>query len=204
MTKKIKKFDTKLYVKRANILAKILLLMGFVVAIGFSLESTASKGMVQRAPLFLAPVVIIPLLHLFKRYKPYPHTGDLLITLPFLLDTYGNIFGLFDNVANFDDILHFVNWVLLVMAYLAFRYRRVNDNRDARLLGAGFGALAIIVWELIEYIVSEDGPFQGAINGLNLSYGDTVGDLVVSTGGGIVGAYLGVMLFGAAKKRLRR
>ena len=51
------------------------------------------------------------------------------------------------------------------------------------LLGSGFGAMAIIAWEAVEWIVQEMGT-----TGLQLTYDDTVGDLVLSTSGGVLGA----------------
>ena len=59
---------------------------------------------------------------------------------------------------------------------------------EAWLLGVGIGALAIVGWEIAEWIVAE----TGAGGGLALTYDDTVGDLALSTAGGMVGSWLGV------------
>lgn len=96
-----------------------------------------------------------------------------------------------------DDVLHMLNWVLLVAAFHAWRYRRIAGQRamsagDAWLLGAGIGALAIVGWDVAEWIVAE----TGAGGGLALTYGDTVGDLALSTAGGMVGSWLGVRRLG--------
>jgi len=97
----------------------------------------------------------------------------------------------------FDDgrNLGYVNWVLLVLAFQAFRFRRTNSTMDAILVAAGFGALAIVAWEVMEWAVDE----TGAGGGLGLTYGDTIGDLTLSTSGGITGAVLGRFRFGPAK-----
>ena len=92
-----------------------------------------------------------------------------------------------------DDVFHFVNWILLVAAFLAWRFRRTDSLRDARLLGTGFGALAIVAWEIAEWIAGE----LGAGEALGLTYGDTVGDLALSTTGGFIAAIISVRLFGA-------
>ena len=139
----------------------------------------------------------MPILGRTRKWKPYPHLGDALLALPFLLDTFGNLFGLYDNFVRTDDVLHFINWVLLVMAYQAFRYRNVHTNRDAIILGYGFGAIAIILWEAMEWAVSEDG--WGGAGGLQLTYSDTVGDLVISSTGGLIGAVAALAWFGAKK-----
>jgi hypothetical protein len=82
----------------------------------------------------------------------------------------------------------------LVAAFHAFRFRNVTDRRDAVLLGYGVGALAIVWWELMEWLVSEDGI--GGAGALSLTYGDTIGDLLLSSTGGLVGSLLGVRWLG--------
>jgi len=48
-----------------------------------------------------------------------------------------------------------------------------------------------------------DPPETGAGGGLDLAYGDTVGDLALSTGGGLVGSLIAVRHFGPYSKELR-
>lgn len=177
-----------------NYAVKTALVASFVIAIGLSPDTVDGKAMEFRAPLFLAPVVVVPLLARFRNWSPYPHTADALLAAPFLLDTLGNLLGLYDEYPRTDDVLHLANWVLLVGAYHAFRFRNVHDRRDAVLLGYGFGALAIVWWEILEWIVSEDGV--GGAGGLALTYGDTVGDLLLSSTGGLIGSILAVRWLG--------
>ena len=120
--------------------------------------------------------------------------ADALLAAPFLVDTLGNLFGFYDNYPVTDDVLHALNWILLVAAFHAFRFRNVTDRRDALLLGYGFGCMAIIWWEVMEWAVSTDG-FGGAGN-LSLTYGDTVGDLALSSTGGLLGSILGIWWLG--------
>ena len=120
--------------------------------------------------------------------------ADALLAAPFLLDTLGNLLGIYDAAESTDDVLHFVNWILLVAAFHAFRFRNVADRRDAILLGYGFGALAIVGWEALEWLVSEDGI--GGADGLALTYGDTIGDLVLSSTGGLLGSLVAVRWLG--------
>lgn len=166
----------------------------FVIAIGLSPDTVEGKAMGFRAPLFLASAVLVPIIARARGWSPYPHTADALLAAPFLIDTLGNLFGLYDNFPQTDDVLHAVNWVLLVAAFHAFRFRNVDDRRDAVLLGYGFGAITIVWWEVLEWAVSEDG-FGGA-DGLALTYGDTVGDLLLSSSGGLIGSLVGVVLLG--------
>ena len=186
--------DRRAWVRWADIAVKAALVASFAIAIGLSPSTVEGKAMGARAPLFLAPALVVPLLARWRRWTPYPHTGDALASLPFLLDTLGNLVGLYDHVSATDDVLHALNWILLVGAYHAFRFRNVHDARDAVLLGYGFGAIAIVWWEAMEWLVSDEGI--GGAGGLSLTYGDTIGDLVLSSTGGLVGSWLGVRLLG--------
>ncbi|MFN3256741.1 MAG: hypothetical protein ACE37B_13700 [Ilumatobacter sp.] len=173
-----------------NLAVKVALVASFAIAIGLSPDTVDGKAMGFRAPLFLAPVIVVPIVARLRRWDPYPHTADALLAAPFLLDTLGNLLGIYDDYARTDDVLHAINWVLLVGAYHAFRFRNVTDRRDAVLLGYGFGAITIVWWELMEWAVSEDG-FGGA-GGLALTYEDTVGDLFLSSTGGLIGSIVAV------------
>jgi len=175
-----------------NIVIKVVLIVSFAIAIFVTPDVVAGKNMGARAPLFLAPAVIVPIIGRVRRWSPYPHLADALLSIPFLLDTLGNLLGFYNDYGSTDDVLHFVNWVFLVMAFHAFRYRNIHDHRDAIFLGYGFGAIAIIVWEAFEWLISDAGPFAGDVpDALSLTYGDTVGDLVISSTGGLVGSLIG-------------
>lgn len=176
---------------------KAALALCFVVAIVVPLDHLEGKGMAFRFPLFMLSAVVVPLAWFWRgRSRPYPATADVLIVAPFLIDTLGNLAYVYDTFDATDDVLHTLNWILLVSAFHAWRYRRGGAaNRlsrgDAWLLGAGLGALAIVGWEAAEWIVAE----TGAGGGLDLTYDDTVADLVLSTGGGMIGSALAVTLF---------
>ncbi len=178
----------------ANIAVKVALITSFVIAVGFEPSTVDGKAMGFRAPLFLAPVVVVPALARLRKWDPYPHTADVLLAAPFLIDTLGNLLGIYDEYPRTDDVLHALNWVLLVGAFHAFRFRNVHDRRDATLLGYGFGAITIVWWEILEWAVSEDG-FGGA-GGLALTYEDTVGDLFLSSTGGLIGSIIAVRWLG--------
>lgn len=173
---------------------KATLFVSFAVAIGLAPDTVEGKAMGFRAPLFLASAVLVPIIARMRGWSPYPHTADALLAAPFLVDTLGNLFGIYDDIAQTDDILHAINWILLVAAFHAFRFRNVNDRRDAMLLGYGFGAVTIVWWEILEWAVSEDG-FGGA-GGLALTYEDTIGDLLLSSTGGLIGSIIGVIWLG--------
>ena len=152
----------------------------------------AGKGMVYRLPIFLAPALVVPIRWLLRRGL-YPAALDAALTLPFLLDTAANALGLYDHVEMTDDVLHAVNWLVLVGGVTATWAAAARDTVPRWLLvvaGTGFGAIAIIGWEVAEY-----GVMRAGVGGLSLTYADTLGDLVLSTAGGAVGAMLAVRWF---------
>ncbi len=188
--------DRQRWVALVNLAMKVGLAASFFVAIVIVPSTVEGKAMGFRAPLFLASAILVPIIARLRNWDPYPHAADALLASPFLIDTLGNLLGFYDSYPVTDDVLHALNWVLLVMAYHAFRFRNVHERSDALLLGYGFGAIAIVWWEIMEWAVSEDG-FGGA-GGLQLTYGDTVGDLFLSSTGGLVGSLVALWVLGPA------
>ena len=148
------------------------------------LSQYADKAMQGRALAYPAAVLLLPVLWaLFARGRPFPALADLLITLPFLIDTAGNALDLYDTIEWWDDANHLFNWMLLTGGFvlLTERIRLAAWNRAA--LGAGFGAIAAIAWELLEYatFVPNSPEAAGA-------YRDTLGDLALGTLGATLAA----------------
>jgi len=145
------------------------------------------KGMEYRLPIFLAPALVVPVCWL-RRRTTYPVALDAALTLPFLFDTAANAFGLYDQFDRTDDVLHFVNWFVLVGGIAVTLTIKVAPMRTPPwlvwLAAAGIGAAAAICWEVAEYAVMRAG-----VGGLSLTYSDTLGDLVLSTTGGASGAW---------------
>ncbi|MCY3849595.1 MAG: hypothetical protein OXF75_02180 [Acidimicrobiaceae bacterium] len=195
MTSGVHRLDSGPWGVRVAVGMKVALALAFAVALTVPLDHLEGKGMGFRFPLFMLSAVVVPAAWR-RRFDPYPATADVLVVAPFLLDTLGNLAGFYDAFATTDDVLHTLNWVLLVSAFHAWRFRRADSasqtsRADAWLLGAGIGALAIVGWEIAEWIVAE----TGAGGGLSLTYEDTVGDLALSTVGGMVGSGLSVRCF---------
>lgn len=167
--------------------------IGLVVAIAVTVafpdwEQFEGKGMAFRAPFYLLPTIVVPLVWKLRgSHQPYPYLVDALVVAPFLADTLGNALNFYNTYDRTDDVLHFLNWVLL-MGGITLGFARTGISRlNAWSLGWGFGALAIIWWEAAEFLVQELGTA-----GLSLTYEDTVGDLLLSSTGGAVGAALAV------------
>ncbi len=186
---RVERIDATERARWFNYAMKAAIVVAFVIAIAVPLGHLEGKAMGFRAPLFVGSAVVVPVIEHFRRTPtdPYPHLADGLVVAPFLVDTLANLFGIYDSFAATDDVLHCINWILLVSAYQAFRFRRTNVTADAIMIGAGFGALAIVGWEIMEWAVDE----TGAGGGLGLTYDDTIGDLTLSTSGGIIGATIG-------------
>lgn len=188
-------YDRVAAVKAANIAIKIGLVVAFAVAIIVEPSGAQGKGMEYRAPAFLGSAILVPIVAITRRWEPFPHTADALLAAPFLLDTVANVAGFYERFNATDDVLHLVNWILLVGAFHAFRFRNVHHRADALLLGYGIGGLAIIWWEGFEWLVSTEGPLTGG-RGLALGYTDTVGDLILSSSGGLLGSFIAIRVLG--------
>lgn len=123
-----------------------------------------------------------------ERSAAYPWFADLLVTLPWSLDLLGNRFGLFDSVSWWDDMMHFLNWLLLTAGVLlAWAPRSAVSRGLFVMVGLGFGATAAVVWEVGEY-----AAFVRHSSELTTAYTDTLGDLAL----GSLGALLAGLIVG--------
>jgi hypothetical protein len=111
----------------------------------------------------------------------FPWGADLLVTLPWFLDTFGNRLNLFDTISWFDDMMHFLNWLLLTLGVLLAWVPGSQISRGMIMMcGLGFGTTAAVAWEVGEYLA-----FIRNTPGLQ-AYRDTLGDLTLGTLGSIV------------------
>lgn len=189
------RLDREPWVKYANVAVKVALAAAFFVAIVIQPPGAVGKGMEFRAPMFLGSAILVPVIAKMRHWDPYPHSADALLAAPFLLDTFANVAGFYESFGPTDDVLHITNWILLTGAFAAFRFRNVHHSNDALMLAYGFGGLAIIWWEIFEWTISSEGPLLGG-DGLGLGYTDTIGDLFLSSTGGLIGAFIGLKVLG--------
>lgn len=170
---------------------RIALVVAIALSVAFpGLPQFEGKGMAFRAPFYLLPMAVVPVVwRLRGRRAPYPHLVDALVVAPFLVDTLGNALNFYESFSATDDVLHFVNWILLVAGITLALLRTSLPPLAVWALGYGIGGLAIIWWEAAEWLVQELGTA-----GLGLTYGDTIGDLILSSTGGAVGAALALRL----------
>lgn len=166
-----------------NLAAKLLLIALLVYAMtNLELDRFAGKAMTARAFLYPVSIVVIPIGWALRgRKHPYPHLADLFLVLPFLIDVGGNALDLYNTVVWFDDAAHAVTWMFLVLAVGSLILRVGLEPWIAACLAIGFGAVSHILWEIIEFVAMWIGS-----PGLQLTYGDTIGDLALSLCGTVI------------------
>ncbi|MCP3938082.1 MAG: hypothetical protein GY708_22270 [Actinomycetia bacterium] len=172
--------------KYAHFAAISFLLLELAVGIVFrNADHLHDKGMVMRAVFYPLCIAAVPAGWVFRRKpQPFPHLAAALLILPFGLDIGGNLVGLFD-VDHFDDVLHATNWFFLVLGTSTLVLRTREPLLAVFAIGVGTSATAIVLWEFVEYLVLKSGT-----TGLDLTYEDTVTDLMESWLGGVAGAAL--------------
>jgi hypothetical protein len=160
------------------------------------LPQYADKAMQGRALAYPLAVLAIPFVWWsFWRDRPFPVVSDLLFTLPFLIDTLGNALDLYDSIEWWDDVNHFGNWVLISAAFVTLGWPRHATRVTRVALGVGCGAVAAIIWELLEFVTFIPDSPEAAT-----AYRDTLGDL----GLGLLGSLVGASIAGWYVDRARR
>jgi hypothetical protein len=152
------------------------------------LPQFAGKAMAGRAIGYPLAVLIVPAVWWLvdrRRAVAYPYDVDILITLPFLIDVTGNAADLYDSVDWWDDANHFVNWFLLTMGVARLLTRLPLEKWIVAGLTVGFGAVAAIVWEYLEYVT-----FIRNSPELDTAYTDTLLDLALGLSGSVTAAIL--------------
>jgi hypothetical protein len=179
----------------------VLLKVALVAAIAYAATHTElarfhDKAMGLRAIIYPLAALVVPVgWWLFGRRRiAFPVVIDIAVVLPFLSDTLGNLFDLYDSISWFDDALHYLNWIPWVIAFgLSLRLRPLGRLNVAALT-VGFGAVTNIIWEIGEYLAFITGN-QQEMRGI---YQDTIGDLTLS----LLGSFTGAILVASALWRL--
>jgi hypothetical protein len=142
----------------------------------------AGKAMRVRAIGYLGALWIVPLAwRLLPDRGRYPRGLDTAVTIPLLLDAAGNGLGIYED-AHVDDIVHLANAAIASGVVGALVAPEVDERWHAAVAAAGLGITAATIWEIMEYAAERMGA-----NGMNLSYADTMEDLIESTLGAIIG-----------------
>ena len=159
-----------------------IVLIGLLAFGAFSgLQQFEGKAFLWRLITYPVGAFAVPICWLaFARRSPFPFVADILLTLPFLVDTGGNSLDLYDTVEWWDDANHFVNWALLSGAVAALMVRVKARSRETIGLVVGLGAVTAILWEIAEYYA-----FIRASPELATAYTDTLGNLGLGLAGSV-------------------
>jgi len=170
-------------------IAAITAAKGAVIALAIDafLNSSApryhGKGMRLRAIGYTGGLLIAPVAWRIRgRKEPYPRELDMAITIPLLIDAGGNAIGMYRS-ARMDDLVHFLDGAIVSSVVGAVATPRTRTSWEAAGVGALAGGALAGLWEIGEWI----GLKLGA-KGMDLSYDDTMVDLVETMAGGLLGA----------------
>lgn len=170
------------------------------LAIDAFLNSSApryhGKGMRLRAIGYAGGMLLVPVAWRIRgRRDPYPRALDLAVTLPLLVDAGGNAIGIYRR-AHVDDLIHFADGAIVASVVGALATPRVRTSWEAAAAATASGTAAAGIWEIGEWI----GLKLGA-KGMDLTYEDTMTDLLETTAGAVLG---GIITLLRHPSRLRR
>jgi hypothetical protein len=156
----------------------------------------SGKAMKVRAAGYLGALFIVPVAwRLRGRPEPYPRELDLLVALPLLADAGGNAIGIYQR-AHVDDAIHFANGALLAGVVGSLASPRARTAWEAASFATAISTSAAAVWEMFEWAASKLGA-----RGMDLSYDDTMQDLIETSAGALLG---GIITLLRHPTRLRR
>jgi hypothetical protein len=154
------------------------------------------KAMKVRAIGYAGTLLVVPVVWRMRgRPEPYPRELDLLVALPLLADAGGNAIGMYQN-AHVDDAIHFANGALLSGVVGALAAPRAKTAWEAAAFAAAVGTATGAAWEIFEWI-----GFKLGAKGMDLTYDDTMEDLIETSAGAMLGALVTLLRHPA---RLRR
>jgi hypothetical protein len=156
------------------------------------LERFEGKAFAGRALTYPIPALVVPVAWWIVQRRrgrrvAYPYALDVLLVLPFLIDTAGNALDLYDTIDWWDDFNHFLNWAILTAAFGRLLVRLPVERLNAAALAIGFGFTSAVLWEFAEYVTFIRNSPERAT-----AYTDTLGDLLLGGSGSILAALVTV------------
>ena len=140
------------------------------------------KAMQTRAIGYVGATLIVPLAwRLLPGRGRYPRGLDLAVSTPLLLDAIGNAAGVYQR-KRIDDLVHLANGAIVAGVGGALVAPHVDERWQAALAGAGIGIVGETLWEVAEYVA-----FRFGARGMDLTYEDTMDDLIESAIGALIG-----------------
>lgn len=142
----------------------------------------SGKAMRVRAIGYAGVLALVPVAwRVAGRRQPYPRELDLAVALPLLADAGGNAIGIYQR-AHVDDAIHFANGALLTAVAGAVISPRAKTSWEAAGAATAVGVSAAAGWEIAEWVASKFGA-----HGMDLSYDDTMADLIETSAGAVLG-----------------
>lgn len=140
------------------------------------------KAMKIRALGYVGALTIVPTVwRLRGRKEPYPRELDMLVALPILADAGGNAVGIYQR-AHVDDAIHFANGALLAGVVGSLASPRAKTAWEAGAFATAVGTATAAGWEIFEWVAMKLGA-----RGMDLSYDDTMEDLIETSAGALLG-----------------
>lgn len=185
-------------VAAVDVAVKVLLGVSVVaVVIDPTWGNLEGKAPVARALIYplpaLALVVVWPL---WVRDRPFPWLADLLLTLTGFSDILGNRLDLYDEIAWFDDWIHFMNNGLVGAAILLLTTAATATFMTLIARSLAFTLTMSLAWELWEYLTFLTRHSEAAT-----AYQDTLADLALGWLGAVSAS---VVLFAWRRHRRMR
>ena len=167
-----------------TVLVALLLFGAFSGLERFEGKAFAGRALVYPISALIVPVAWWATARRRGRAPGYPYAVDILLVLPFLIDTAGNALDLYDTIHWWDDANHLVNWGLLTAAFGQLLVRLPLGRLNTFALALGFGAFTAVLWEFAEYVT-----FIRNSRELETAYTDTLGDLALGLTGAALAAF---------------
>ena len=160
--------------------------VGFAIDAWLNHDSPRLRGKAirTRAVGYSAALLLVPLAWRFLPgpRDPYPRALDLGVTVPLLADAAGNAFGIYEKV-RIDDAVHTANAALLAGVTGSLIAPHVDQAWQAALAGGAIAIAGETLWETMEYVAWRLGQ-----DGMDLTYEDTMDDIIGTWIGALVGA----------------
>jgi hypothetical protein len=145
----------------------------------------SGKAMKVRAIGYIGGLLVVPAAWRLRGMRdPYPRELDLAVAVPLLADAGGNAIGIYQR-AHVDDAIHFANGALLSGVVGALAMPRTRTAWEAGTFAAAVGTATAAGWEIFEWIAYKLGA-----KGMDLSYDDTMEDLIETTAGALLGGLI--------------
>lgn len=145
------------------------------------------KAMKVRALGYIGALLVVPTawrLRTRRHQERYPRELDLLVALPILADAGGNAIGIYQR-AHVDDAIHFANGALWAGVVGAVASPRNRTAWEAGTFAASVGVATAALWEIFEWVAMKLGA-----RGMDLSYDDTMADLIETSAGALLGGLI--------------